>query len=619
MSELSFKGKEFVYNHHLAVPHRPLVPDAEKSVGDVRLDGNLIIHGDNLHALKSLLPMYAGKVDCVFIDPPYNTGNEGWCYNDNVNSPMMQQWLSENPVGIEDGLRHDKWCAMMWPRLRLLHELLADTGFIFVTLDDNEIARLRAMLDEIFGESSFIAQIIVQSNKRGQTYKQIAKTHEYMICYGKTFNSELAELETEGSNLPEEDEDGKFSSRELRNRNPKFGKHNRPNLFFPIYAHINRANERGEYPVSIEPADDAVAVLPMNSEDGESCWRWGQAKVAVNVPDFSTSVLFAKTTREGKWRIFEKYRKESVKAKTIWNESKHISEQGTTLLGEIGLAESFQFPKPIGLIEDCLALATDDDALVLDSFAGSGTTAHAVLAANKKDGGTRKFILVECEKYADTLTAERVRRVIGGYNFQGIQREELLKKSLTFSDLRKADKLLDQIASIENLDGHRFDRIEKKVKDGELLVEGVKTITERTDGLGGSFTYCTLGEAIDMDRMLTGENLPSFDALGALLFHMATNEAINPAKVFQKDGHGYLGESAAFHVWLIYQPDLDFLKSRDSALTLAKAKALAQSKPDKRHLVFAAAKFVSQKLLDDEKVPVEFAPLPWALYRIERA
>lgn len=126
MPELLFKGKEFVFNHHLAVPHRPLVPDAGLSVGEPRLDGNLVIHGDNLHALKSLLPMYAGKINCIFIDPPYNTGNEGWCYNDNVNSPMMQQWLSENPVGIEDGLRHDKWCAMMWPRLRLLHELLSE-------------------------------------------------------------------------------------------------------------------------------------------------------------------------------------------------------------------------------------------------------------------------------------------------------------------------------------------------------------------------------------------------------------------------------------------------------------------------------------------------------------
>lgn len=125
MPELQFRGKEFVYNHHLTVPFRPLEIHADKGIGPTRLDGNLIVHGDNLHALKALLPMYAGKVDCIFIDPPYNTGNEGWAYNDNVNSPMIREWLSANPIGLEDGLRHDKWACMMWPRLKLLHELLA--------------------------------------------------------------------------------------------------------------------------------------------------------------------------------------------------------------------------------------------------------------------------------------------------------------------------------------------------------------------------------------------------------------------------------------------------------------------------------------------------------------
>jgi hypothetical protein len=138
VTELQFKGKEFVYNHHLTVPHRPLVVDAAKGIGAPRLDGNLIIQGDNLHALKALLPTHAGRVDCIFIDPPYNTGNEGWAYNDNVNSPMIKEWLAANPIGIEDGLRHDKWCAMMWPRLRLLWELLAEGGTLWVTLDDNE-------------------------------------------------------------------------------------------------------------------------------------------------------------------------------------------------------------------------------------------------------------------------------------------------------------------------------------------------------------------------------------------------------------------------------------------------------------------------------------------------
>ena len=147
MTELSFKGKEFVYNHHLSVPIRPLVPHADKGIGEVALDGNLIVHGDNLHALKALLPMYAGKVDCVFIDPPYNTGNEGWAYSDNVNAPMIREWLAANPIGAEDGLRHDKWCAMMWPRLRLLHELLSERGSLWITLDGNEVHHAVEMLE----------------------------------------------------------------------------------------------------------------------------------------------------------------------------------------------------------------------------------------------------------------------------------------------------------------------------------------------------------------------------------------------------------------------------------------------------------------------------------------
>ena len=284
----------------------------------------------------------------------------------------------------------------------------------------------------------------------------------------------------------------------------------------------------------------------------------------------------------------------------------------------------FQTPKPVRLLGRIVELATNESSIVLDSFAGSETTGHAVLAANRKDGGDRKFILVECEDYADTLTAERVRRVIQGYAFQGKQREELLRKPLTFTDLKNAanqNGLLAQIAGIENLEEHRFDRIEKKVKDGVLTVEGVKAITERVDGLGGTFTYCTLGAAVEMDKLLSGETLPSFEQLGALLFHTATHEAVNPAIMTGPDaqGLGYLGESSTYHVWLIYRPELAFLQSREAALTLAKARTLAEARPDKRHLVFAPARFVSQKLLEAERLPVDYAPLPWALYRVERS
>ncbi|WP_083903057.1 site-specific DNA-methyltransferase [Octadecabacter antarcticus] len=186
MTELSFKGKEFVYNHHLSVPFHPLVPHADKGIGDVALDGNLIIQGDNLKALKALMPMYAGKVDCIFIDLPYNTGNEGWAYNDNVNAPMIKEWLESNPIGIEDGLRHDKWYAMMWPRLKLLHELLDENGSLWVTIDDNEDHLLRQLLDEIFGRDGYITEIAWRhSDNSSNNVTQFSQDFNTVLVYSK--------------------------------------------------------------------------------------------------------------------------------------------------------------------------------------------------------------------------------------------------------------------------------------------------------------------------------------------------------------------------------------------------------------------------------------------------
>lgn len=594
MSELTFKGKEFVYNHHLAVPHRPLVPHPEKSIGDARLDGNLIIHGDNLHALKSLLPMYAGKVDCIFIDPPYNTGNEGWCYNDNVNSPMMQEWLKSNPVGIEDGLRHDKWCAMMWPRLRLLKELLSEGGSLWITLDDNEAHRAKLMLDEIFLGRGLIANVVWQHSIQGKGYtSKFSVHHNHLLVYGNnSFQFDGLERSDEDNinySNPDSDPKGDWRSGDVRNSLY------RKNLKYPL------KTPSGTF---ISPPDNG--------------WRWKPETMAEKIRSGEVSFLDDDTRVMRKIYLDDQGNRAP---ETIWFAHELGSTRDATkeLKNIFGGDSPFPTPKPVDLLARILELSTDSESIILDSFAGSGTTAHAVLEANRKDDGIRKFILVECENYADTLTAERVRRVIDGYDYQGTQREELLKKSLTFTDLKKSDKLIAKIASIENLEESRFDKIEKKIKDGELLVEGIKNVVERAEGLGGSFTYCTLGDAVEMDKMLTGKTLPSFDQLGALLFHMATNEAKPAAKkVKEVAGCGYLGESSLFHVWLIYKPELEFLKSREAALTLSRARLLAESKTDKRHLVFAPAKFVSQKLLDEEKLPVEYAPLPWALYRVER-
>lgn len=308
---------------------------------------------------------------------------------------------------------------------------------------------------------------------------------------------------------------------------------------------------------------------------------------------------------------------EGVTSWTWWpnNEVGH-NQEAKKEIQNIFDAENFDYPRPVRLIQRIIDLAVLSEGVILDSFAGSGTTAHAVLEANKRDGGNRKFIMVEMEDYADRLTAERVRRVINGYDFTGTQRTELHREKLNWSKLQKADKLTDEVARIETLHGHEFDKIKKEIKDSELIVTGEKAIAEKTDGLGGTFTYCTLGAPIELDAILTGKTLPTFSALGGVLFHMSTNATLD-AKA-SDEASFYLGETDSQHVWLIYRDDVDWLKSPDAALTLSFARKISADKPAKQHLVFAPSRFVSQKLLAQEGLDVEFVPLPFALYRIER-
>ena len=597
MSEVHFKGKEFVYNHHLSVPFRPLVMDAQKGLGEPSLAGNLIIHGDNLHGLKALLPRYAGKVDCVFIDPPYNTGNEGWCYSDNVNAPMIKEWLDSNPIGIEDGLRHDKWCAMMWPRLRLLHELLAETGSLWMTLDDNEVHRARQILDEIFGVDCSIGQIAWQKRTSRENRAVLSPSFDHVLVYSKAdratwkLHRNLLAPSDAGYSNPDDDPRGAWAS-------------------IPFSAQGYRKNQ--VYDIS---TPTGVKLRPPKGR----CW-------AALEPEFerlkAEGRVYWPKSGNGRPRI-KQYKAEAkgLVPMTLWP----ADEVGDTQSSKKHLLEIFEeydesdlrihAPKPVDLIRRIIEVATNDCGLILDSFAGTGTTAHAVLEANTRDGGSRRFILVEMEDYADGLTAERVRRVIKGYPFTGTQKAELLRERITWSKLRST-KLTETVEAIGNLHGHEYDRIRRQVKDGELIVTGETVVAERTEGLGGSFTYCTLGDPVELDKLLTGETLPSYENLGSALFHMATNRAFDAESASSADC--YLGEADGQRIWLIYEPDLEWLKSPEAALTLTRARKFAATAPEERHLVFAPARFVSQKMLAEENVPVEFVPLPFALYRIDR-
>jgi adenine-specific DNA-methyltransferase len=259
-------------------------------------------------------------------------------------------------------------------------------------------------------------------------------------------------------------------------------------------------------------------------------------------------------------------------------------------------------------------LSTDTDSVILDSFAGSGTTAHAVLEANRKDDGNRRFILVECEDYADTLTAERVRRVIDGYAFTGTQREELYREKITWSNFaKKQQQIIRQVEHFEEKAGPSFDKVKKEIKDGVLTVTGERKIKDKVTGLGGSFTFCTLGEPIQIESLLTGKGLPNFDSLARYVFYTATGQSLE--KVAKPATDGFIGETELFRIHLFYQPDPAWLRSNEAALNADLVKAIgAGNRKGKRAIVFAVAKFMSQKELTKQRI--EFCQLPYAIHRI---
>ena len=612
MPEIVFKGKEFVYNHHLSVPYRPLVAHPDKGIGAPDLGGNLIIHGDNLAALKSLMPRYAGKVDLIFIDPPYNTGNEGWCYSDNLSSPIMKEWLSSNPVDADDLLRHDKWLCMMWPRLTLLRELLSEHGSIWMTLDDNEVHRARMVMDEIFGDESFLANIVWQKKYSPQNdAEHFSPSHDHLLVYCKSKADVslnlLARTEAQDSAYRNQDADarGPWKASDLTRAE------HRDRDFYSLRTPSGRDVFPAKGRSWSRPPDEIERLQQDN--------RLWFGKDGSSIPSLKR---FLSEVQRG------------VVPQTIW----FRAEVGDNQEAKQNLKQMFEeipfaTPKPVQLIERVLQIGAQENSLILDSFAGSGTTAHAVLKANAKDGGNRRFVLIEGEPYADTLTAERVRRAIHGYAWQGTQRETLLAQKLSFSHLKKADGLLAQVEAIKAREGfsvgdladqgnaatQRFDSIDAKLDDGVLRVEGVRRISEYAPGLGGRFTYCTLGELLDLEKMLSGKRLPSAAALGEWLFHTATGGSLTAAP---KDAPTwYLGEAQDRHVWLVYEPDLIFLKGPQAALTLSLAQRIAQwgteadtlAHQRKGHLVFAPAKYLSNQQL--RQYGVDFAPLPFALYR----
>ena len=552
MSALEFKGKEVVFAHHLGAPFRPLLPasvfPARKSgksraqAGGIDLgDANLLIHGDNLHALKALLPRHAGRVNCVCIDPPYNTGGEGWVYNDNVNSPLMRRWLKENgAVDREDLERHDKWLCMMWPRLRLLRDLMADNGFIFVFIDDNEQHRLRMMMDEIFGEECFIG-VVAWKKTSGDNKPSFAFTHDNIVIYGKGAKlprQPLTPIQLAQYANPDDNPRGKWAASDYRSR---WSREERPNLYYAI-TNPNTGEE----------------IYPDTYSDSSRVWGTSREQHEKNEKDGLIWWGMNGKAREPKKKRFLSEH-QGANTRSVWTDA-GSNDDASGMLAQIfhDNGKDFDNPKPISVVKRIVQIAADSDGIVLDAFAGSGTTAHAVLALNAEDGGNRRFILAECEDYADTITAERVRRVIKGVPNA---RDERLRK-----------------------------------------------------GLGGSFVYCELAEALDEETLVTN-GLPSYEALAEYLAYTATGERTGKIR---KGADWFFGEVGGRRMHLIYKPDRAFLRSNAAGLTeeLAEKIGLSAKNKGRSAVVFAPCKYVSRPMLSDSGV--EFSQLPYALQRTEK-
>lgn len=461
MPTLHWIGKEKVINHHLDVPYRvlehkySLTPTLSEGEGVIKEGSSgAIIHGDNLEALKSLLPEYEGKIKCIYIDPPYNTGNEGWVYNDNVNDPKIKKWLGQ-VVGkeAEDLTRHDKWLCMMYPRLKLLHKLLADDGAIFISIDDNELANLKLMMDEIFGEGNFTSNLIWQKKTGASDAKGIANITEYIVCYLKdnTYISDIFERNKESYDIKRY----RFKDEYFEKRGPYY---------------IDNLDRGGlQYSDSLNFAitcpDGSITYPNGRKEFINDGWIWKWSKQKIEWAILNEFIEFRKSnSKESGWAVCYKNYLLVNNQNELIERSAPIKNAITDVLNADAASNIkslfgsnvFKYSKPVDLVSKILGfIKIDENSIILDSFAGSGTTAHAVLNLNKQDGGNRKFICIEMEDYAETITAERVKRVIKGYGSTGSPTVEGTGGSFDYYELGPAlfneDNEINELVGVEKL------------------------------------------------------------------------------------------------------------------------------------------------------------------------
>lgn len=479
-----------------------LVEDKKREIktsGD--MPTHLLIEGDNYHALSVLNYTHAKSIDVIYIDPPYNTGSTAWKYNNDY-------------VDKEDAFRHSKWISLMSKRIKLAKNLLTNRGIIVCAIDDYEVHNLRHLLDEIFGYDNRLSTITVIHNPGGrQDDKFVATAHEYMLLYAKNKESATVKyLEIPDKKIQEyvhKDEFGKYKTREFRRSGSNSRRKDRPKMWYPIY--INRDTLE----ITIEPFNNTVELLPIDQNGIERVWRWGKESLMQRKDKY---IEVKRNSKEDSFALFVKERHEDNKGekpKSIWNKAAYSATNGTSelkkIFGDDNYNEKiFDYPKSPYLMYDILKIITNDNSIVLDFFAGSGTTGQAVLQLNKNEGGTRQFILssnnevgpklyrelkkkglsheeMDKEGVCQKVTYPRLKKVIKGYKFNGVNREIVLERKITMDILNNADEFLEEIEQLKIKKGHPKYQLE--LKEGIVKLYGVDNKSGTVEGLGGNLKY----------------------------------------------------------------------------------------------------------------------------------
>jgi adenine-specific DNA-methyltransferase len=541
MPTLQFKGKNIIWNHHMSVPYHTLDPVKDLDFQPEQSNGNLIVEGDNLVALKALLPEYRGRVKCIYIDPPYNTGNEGWSYNDNVSSPMINEWLGQE-VAKDDLTKHDKWLCMMTPRLKLLNELLIpEEGIIFISIDDNEHSNLKLLCDEIFGEENFLGNIVRATGQTtGQDSGGLGSSFDFLLVYGKNSSISLSGLPLTQKDLKRfdnEDERGKYAYDQMRKTGSNDKRTDRPNMYYSIS----------------DP--DGNEIYPIAPAGYESCWRF-EKKTYERLID-EGYILWKKTKRDNKeiWWPYVKYYLEgrTKRPSPLWNDLDGNKKAARDLRELFDGEKVFDFPKPTALIKRCIQIAPNasKDDIILDSFAGSGTTAHAVMELNKEDGGNRQYIVVQMPENSDKeldknicrdITRERIVRAVDMYGYES------------------------------------------------------------------GFEYVRVGQALDAETLLEGE-LPSYETFAKYVYYLAMGEHLEDDQNIDQESY-FVGTKNNQDIYLIYDDNMEALQSL--ALNYEKAESFRARSGEKKVIVYAPACFLDEEDLQEMKI--EFVSIPYNLF-----